>query len=368
MKEKYLEEMQKRDKQISEQMQEGFEISSESQSIRSLVNKVKSGKIHDAPYQRGDVWDNGRKKALIESIMKYGGKKVPALVFRKLNDGTMEIVDGKQRLLSAIIQFYDGKFALNGISTKEFTGYKINDIEQNYPLSYASFMSTEIPVLVLSNMSDEEAIIYFHQVNSSGVQMSCGEKIHAMQDTPIIKAIEKLTSHKVWENIRYVKRYNDYEYVAKMLLYVKDTNPNLDFYRADHKHRILNELDAYRSTEVPNEMVQSVKDVLDFLEKVFQKYNFSLTIREFYNTFTYVFLYKDSLKVSDFGRFIKDLYHYIHETNEAIDMNRFRVIKDKHMEKGFSYTSEYYKWYANELNHLYSRFIAGEKWDDIKQL
>lgn len=368
MKEKYIQEMQEADRRISEQMQEGFEISSESHSIRSLVNKVKGGKIHDAPYQRGDVWDNGRKKALIESIMKYGGKKVPALVLRKLDDGTMEIVDGKQRLLSSIVQFSDGKFSLNGISTPEFTGYKINDIEQNYPLTYSAFMSTQIPVLVLSNMSNEEAIIYFHQVNSSGVQMSCGEKIHAMQDTPIIKAIEKLTSHKVWENVRYVKRYNDYEYVAKMLLYVRDTDHKNGIYRADNKHRILQQLDAYRSTEVPSAMIGSVKEALDFLSKVFQKYNFTLTIREFYNVFTYVYLYKESLKVSDFGRFIKELYYFIHETNEAVDMNQFRVIKDKHMEKGFSYTSEYYRWYANTLNRLYIKFVAGESWNDIKRL
>ena len=364
----YINTMKEADKRISEQMQEGFNITSDSMSIRRLVNDVESGKIHDAPYQRGDVWDNGRKKALIESIVKYGGKKVPALVFRVLEDNSMEIVDGKQRLLSSIIPFVNGEYSLNGISTPEFTGYKMEDIENNYPLTYSAFMSTQIPVLILSNMSNDEAIIYFHQVNSSGVQMSCGEKIHAMQDTPILKAIESLTSHNVWEYVRYVSRYNDYEYVAKMLLFARDTNASQGIFKADNKHRLLTHLDADRSTPVPNEMVESVRKTLDFLLKVFNKYDFKVTIREFYNIFTYANIYGDSLNVNSFGKFIKDLYYFIHETNESLDMNMFRLIKDKHREKGFSYTSEYYRWYANTLNGMYARFVSGDDWNDIKRL
>ena len=90
------------DEKISEQMQEGFKIASDSMSIRKLYNEIKTGQIHDAPYQRETVWDNARKKALIETIIKYGGKKIPTITLRKLDDGTMEIVDGKQRLLSSI--------------------------------------------------------------------------------------------------------------------------------------------------------------------------------------------------------------------------------------------------------------------------
>ena len=364
----YVEDMKKADKRISEQMQEGFAISSESFSIRRLVNLVKNGDIHDAPYQRGDVWDTGRKKALIESIVKYGGKKVPALVFRKLDDGTMEIVDGKQRLLSSIIPFTNNEFYLNGISTEEFVGYKIKDIEEHYPFTYSAFMTTQIPVLVLSNMSDEEAIVYFHQVNSSGVQMSCGEKIHAMQDTPILKAIESLTSHNVWEHVRYVSRYNDYEYVSKMLLFVRDSDASQGVFNADNKHKLLTQLDCYRSTEVPREMIESVRETFDFLDKVFSKYDFKVTIREFYNIFAYANTYLDSLNVHDFGKFIMELYYFIHETNEAVEMNMFRLIKDKHREKGYCYTAEYYKWYINTLNRLYSRFVRGDDWNDIKQL
>lgn len=362
------EKMLMNDEKISEHMQEGFEITSDAMSIRKIFNSIKDGIIHDAPYQRETVWDNARKKALIETIMKYGGKKIPTVTLRKLDDGTMEIVDGKQRLLSSIYPFVQNNFSLNGVSIPELTGYKINDIKKDLPLTYSAFMTTEIPVQVLSNMTNEEAIVYFIQVNSSGVQMNCGEKIHAMQETPILKVIDSLINHKVWDNVTYVRRHNNYEYIAKMLLYVRDTDTTQGIYNADNKHKILNQLDVYRSTKVPSEMEEGVRKTFDFLEKVFVKYNFKLTIREFYNVFTYTYVNLSSLSVSNFGKFIKELYYFIHELDEEDGLNMFKVIKNKHMEKGYGYTSAYYKWYNKTLNRMFAQYVRGEDWNVIKRI
>ena len=365
---KYETVMREADKKISEQMQDGFNITSDSFSVRKFYNDVTSGKIHDAPYQRGVVWDNPRKKALIESIICYGGKKVPAVTLRSLDDGTMEIVDGKQRILSAVVPFVQNNISLNGILTPEFEGYQISDIEENYPLTYSAFMTTEIPVLILSDMSDEEAIIYFHQVNSSGVKMNCGETIHAMQGTPLVDAIKPLSQHNVWENITYLKRYNEYEYIARMLLFVKDSEPTQKiFYGDSNKNKLLLQLEPYRSTKLPKEVVQEVKSTLDFMEEMFNKNEFSLSIREFYNLFIYVSTYRDTLNVLDFSKFINELYYFLHNS-ESTGMNRFRRLKDKHHEKGFSYNSEYYKWYMNELNVMYAKFLKGVGWNEIQKI
>lgn len=359
------------DERISEQMQEGFEISSDAMSIRKIYNAIQEGNIHDAPYQRETVWDSARKKALIETIMKYGGKKIPTVTLRKLDDGTMEIVDGKQRLLSAINPFLKNEFSLNGVSIPELMGYKINDVKKDFPLTYSAFMTTEIPVQILLNMTDDEAIVYFIQVNSSGVRMNHGEKIHAMQETPILKVIDGLIHHNVWGNVNYVKRHNDYEYVAKMLMYVRDTDVTQGVYNADNKHKLLNQLDVYRYKEVPVEMENDVRRVLDFLEKVFMKYNFKLTIREFYNVFTYVYANLNSLTVSDFGKFISELYYYVHKINFDDDekgMDMIRLIKSKHLQKGFSYTSDYYRWYNKSLNKMFAKFVRGADWNEIKRV
>lgn len=361
------EKMREADRRISEQMQVGFDITSDSFSVAKLYKLVKEGKLHDAPYQRDKVWDNARKRELIESVIRYGGKKIPPVTFRILDDGTMEIVDGKQRILSAIVEFVDNEFPLNGITTPEFTGYKLKDIEENYPYSYGAFMGTEIPVQLLSNMSDEDAIIYFHQVNSSGITMSCGEKIHAMQNTPILKAIESLTQHKVWNNITYVNRYNNYEYTAKMLLYVRDTDEVQGIFKGEDKHKILTQIDAYRDTPVPTDLIIGVRKTFDFLEKCFEKYNFKVSIREFYHIFTYACLYIDDLNVSDFGKFIKELYYFIGESKPS-DMDIFRVIKEKHTESGHGYTAVYYKWYVATLNKLFGKFIGGLDWNAIKRI
>ena len=254
------------------------------------------------------------------------------------------------------------------MSIPKIKGYKITDSKEELPLTYGSFMTTEIPVQILSDMTDDEAVVYFIQVNSSGVNMNRGEKIHAMQETPILQAITPLINHNVWNHITYVKRHNNYEYVAKMLLYVRDTNAKQGIFNADNKHKLLNQLDIYRYTQVPSEITTSIKKTFNFLEKIFIKYNFQLTIREFYNVFTYAYVNLDSLTVSDFGKFIKELYYFIHETSESDGLNMFRVIKNKTSEKGFSYTSEYYKWYNQTLNRMYSQFVRGESWNVIKKL
>ena len=84
--------------------------------------------------------------------------------------------------------------------------------------------------------------------------------------------------------------------------------------------------------------------------------------------FTYAYVNLNALTISDFGKFIKELYYFIHETTDDDGLTMFSVIKNKHMKKGYSYTSEYYRWYNQTLNRMYSQFVRGENWNDIKKL
>ena len=359
------EKMKELDTKLSEQMQDGFEMTTDNFPVRRIYNLLLRKELHDASYQRGEVWEEWKKKALVGTVIRYGGKKVPPVTFRKLDDGTMEMLDGKQRITS-LKHFIDGDFILNENPIPQLTGYSIKDIEEDLPKTYGSFMSTEIPVQIISNMSDEDAVIYFIQVNSSGVQMNCGEKIHAMQGTPLIEVIDALTKHKVWENVTYVKRHNHYEYSAKMLLYIRETNPSQNIYKADYPHKLLTQLEEYREVKVPEHITKHTKDTLNFLNKVFRKHNFKVSIREFYNIFTYVSMHLDVLTVSDFGKFLKELYYHVHESKGEV--GNFTALKQQHMVKGYHYTSDYYKWYDNVITVMFAKWSNGGKWDDIQRL
>lgn len=354
---------------ISEQMQSGFKRNSDSWTVKRIVDAVNNGEIHDAPYQRGEIWDRPKQKGLVETILKYGGEKIPTITLRKLADDDYEIVDGKQRLLTALVPFYNNEFTLNGVYNPELKGMTAKDLYDEWRMVYGSFMNCRIPLEIMEEMSDEEAITYFIQINSSGVNMTIGEKIHAMQGTPILKTIEHLNKHEIWGNVTRKIRYNEYWHISRMLLFVRDKTDYSDIIKCYTHPQLLNELDIYRSINVPRSNVESVEETFDFLSKIFNKYDFKVTVAEFFSLFVYVNTYLGALNVNSFGRFINELYYHIHNFNYKTNKNSiFRIIKTKHNETGFKYTSQYYQWYIDLINYMFEKYMNGSDWDEISKL
>lgn len=351
---------------ISEQMQSGFKRTAETWTVKQITDAVNKGTIHDAPYQRGNIWDRSKQKALVETILKYGGEKIPTITLRKLGDKDYEIVDGKQRLLTALTPYVNGEFGLKGVYNPELSGYTIKDLYDELRGVHASFMSCNIPLEIMEDMSDEDAITYFIQINSSGVNMTIGEKIHAMQGTPILKTLDSLKKHKVWGNITRKMRYNEYWHLSRMLLFSRDYEKNADTIRCYTQSQLLNELDIYRSIDMPKRIVKSVKETFDFLNKIFTKFDFKVTIAEFFSIFLYTTVRLSSLKNDDdFGKFISELYYHIYNYQ---DDRIFSVFKTRHNETGFKYTPQYYQWYIRQVDFMFKKFKNGESWDDIRRV
>lgn len=351
---------------ISEQMQSGFQRNSASWTVKRVVDAVNKGTIHDAPYQRGKIWDRSKQKALIETILKYGGEKIPTITLRKLGEDDYEIVDGKQRILTALTPYANNEFGLNGVYNPELKGCTLDDLNKEWKMVYGSFMNCKIPLEIMEEMSDEEAITYFIQINSSGVNMTIGEKIHAMQGTPILQTLDSLKNHKVWDNITRKMRYNEYWHLSRMLLFVRDYEKNAETIRCYTQSQLLNELDVYRSVSMPKRIVNSVKETFDFLNKIFVKYDFKITIAEFFSIFLYATVRMSSLKNDDaFGKFISELYYHIYNYQ---DDRIFMVFKTRHNETGFKYTPQYYHWYIHQVDFMFDKFKKGDGWDDIRRV
>ncbi len=87
---------------------------------RALDKVYKRRDRYEIPeWQRGEVWDAGRKQQLIDSILK--GWKLPKFYFLKLDDDNFEVVDGQQRL-TAIYEFFANELPLSEESEQEFGG------------------------------------------------------------------------------------------------------------------------------------------------------------------------------------------------------------------------------------------------------
>ena len=355
------EEFQER---ISEQMQVGFEWSTEQWSIKKILSAYTEGILIDPKYQREKVWDTPKNKALIETIMRYGGNKIPTLTFRKLENGNFEIMDGKQRILSSIVPFVENKFRLNGVYNPELTGYNLEDIKKQYPIIYSAFMSTTIPVQIATHMDYDEAVTYFIQINNSGVNMNIGEQIHAMQGTPLILTIEELLKHPVWNNVQRISRFNNYSYTGRMLLYSMDKTDNGNDIIVYTNKQLLKNLEKYYGMPFPQSVVLDVKRTYDVLNKIFNANGMCVTITEFLTLFIYVNTYLDNLNIHQFGKFISGLYKHIKDGKGGI----FEVIKLQNHQIGYNYTAKYYHWYINTVNYLYTNYLKGVKWDELQRL
>src|SRR5215469_2368757 len=79
--------------------------------IQTIVRRISEGVIDLQPdFQRGEVWSLGKKKRLIDSILRNWHVPPIHVVTTK---GTQEVLDGQQRLV-AIRDFVANKFSIDG--------------------------------------------------------------------------------------------------------------------------------------------------------------------------------------------------------------------------------------------------------------
>jgi len=122
-----------------------LQLSKSDFTISSIVDKINRGKLDLRPaYQREYVWSIRTASKLIESLLL--NIPVPTLFFNELGAGTLEVVDGKQRLTSiwSFVKgdFPDGKeFRLTGLEVLDELNGKtfeeLSDEEQETIRDYA---------------------------------------------------------------------------------------------------------------------------------------------------------------------------------------------------------------------------------------
>ena len=77
-------------------------------TVNSIIDKINRNKVNLRPsYQREYVWTVRTASKLVESLML--NIPIPTMFFHEVNDGGLEVVDGKQRLTS-IWAFINGEF------------------------------------------------------------------------------------------------------------------------------------------------------------------------------------------------------------------------------------------------------------------
>lgn len=348
---------------IIEKMRDSFEWRTANWSISKILKMFSNDEILLPDYQRDDVWPNNKRAILNETILEYGSTQIPEVTLRQLDDGTYELVDGRQRLTS-LKKFKDNEVKLLGSYHREFKGRHFKDLPK---LLQNSILSSDIKVKIGIDMSYDEAVSYFVRINSSGVNVTNGERIHAMQRTVFMKDIQKLIKHPVWDSIGMIRNYAEYEYVSKMVLFERDKVEDSNLINIYCDETLITELELCSGLSLPKSTVKSVKNTFDFLNKIIVTNNLSLTIRPFLTLFIYVNMNLEDLNVSDFGEFISGLYARM-EKQSPNSHNFFTTMKNKSSTSGYQYTNKYFEWYNSQIDKAYSVYRLKGDWDAISRL
>ena len=191
-------------------------------SIKEIYGSVEDGDIILNPeYQRNYVYDVKRASKVIESILLE--IPLPAIFANEEQDGSMEIIDGVQRITS-IIKFIDGEYKLTGLDIlSEYNDKTFKDFTQEQK---RTFRQKSLRIIKFKkDCSEDVKFEIFLRLNQGSVKLNNQElrncmyrgyfnsKIKETAKLPIITQMFKFDDNKT-------NRYLVEEYILRGLMFL----------------------------------------------------------------------------------------------------------------------------------------------------
>jgi hypothetical protein len=207
-----------------------------------------SGKLTIQPeYQRNYIYasDGGKKEtAVIESVLN--GYPLGLIYFNKLSDGSLEVLDGQQRITS-LGRFKTGKFAV-----------KDDDGNEQYFSGMAEDKKNKIleAKLTIYECEGKESEIkkWFETINIAGVELKPQERLNAIYSGPFVTLGKAEFSNSQNANIQKWSAYirgsaNRQDFLERALDWV--SKGNISDYMSQHrKDKNIKELKTYFNTVI----------------------------------------------------------------------------------------------------------------------
>ena len=143
--------------------------------IGYIKSQFDAARLYVPTYQRSFVWNSTIKSKFIESI--FMGLPIPFLfLYRHKETGTLEIVDGAQRI-QTLVEFLNNKLILNDLKKlKSLNGKIFNDIPEKYQVI---FETTSLRIIVLDEKTTENnRKEIFNRLNTTGEKLEEIEEGH----------------------------------------------------------------------------------------------------------------------------------------------------------------------------------------------
>lgn len=202
-----------------------------------------SGQLTIQPeYQRSYIYADGKRDvAVIDSLLK--GYPLGLLYFTKLQDGSLEVLDGQQRITS-FGRFVTGKFAIKDDRDLEQFFIGLSEDKQNQIL--------DATMLVYECEGTESEIKeWFQTINIAGVALTPQELLNAVYSGPFVTLGKAEFSNTGNANVQkwsaYVAgRVNRQEFWERALEWVSGGKENIGGYMSKHRNdKNINEVKSY---------------------------------------------------------------------------------------------------------------------------
>ncbi|MCZ6802408.1 MAG: DUF262 domain-containing protein [Proteobacteria bacterium] len=215
--------------QVEEDEAWSYKISSYPADITlgGYMEKWNTKQLFIPPFQRNYVWDQVKASRLIESFLL--GLPVPGVFLYKDSQNKLAVIDGQQRIMSAI-RFFQGKFnekifRLRNVQEK-WEGKLFTELSESdqYELQDAVLRATVVQQLD----PDDNSSIYhiFERLNTGGINLNPMEIRKCVYFGKVFELLEELNQLETWRKIigkkKVDKRLRDVELILRCLALYTD--------------------------------------------------------------------------------------------------------------------------------------------------
>lgn len=164
-------------------------------------------------FQRRHRWDPAAKSRLIESFIM--NVPIPPIFLYEDTFGHYEVMDGLQRL-TAISEFYDDKFELEGLSEwAQLNKLRYSELPENIRKGIDRRYLSSIILLQETAKTPEQAQelkqLVFERINSGGIRLTPQESRNALRDGPMNRLTRKLARNPSLCRLWGIPEPSDYE-------------------------------------------------------------------------------------------------------------------------------------------------------------
>lgn len=212
------------------------------------------------PYQREFVYSDDKRNKVIETLSR--NLPLGVIYLAKNSDGTMEVIDGQQRIMS-ICKYLNGDFSVNGIA--DFLNEKTFNCElyKNTAI-YKQIMSYNNLLAYIVEGDDDEKLDWFRTINISGEKLTEQELLNANYTGEWLSSAKRKFSKT---NCVAFKKGNKLvngspirqDYLETALSWISGGKENIQKYMGDH----------YQTDENAEPLWKYFVEVIEWVEKTF---------------------------------------------------------------------------------------------------